>query len=84
MNELRDMTSRVNSLEGIKEKYRQGIIETYMYLYEHRKEIADSKSFDFVDKLRLKYSALQYDKCMDNYLGSNERWGIVDKKIFLD
>lgn len=85
MDELRDMTSRVNSLEGIKEKYKQGIIENFRYVYENREKIAhNGVDFDPIVNLRRYFSSVQYKRCFDKSLGANDRWRIVGKKIFLD
>mgnify|MGYP000499129020 FL=1 len=39
MDELRDMHSTVNSLEGVKEKYKKGVIENFQYILENQRTI---------------------------------------------
>lgn len=87
MDELRDMHSRVNSLEGVKEKYKKGVIENFQYIVENQRQItqnaADVSTEGKKRALRHAFSNNQYKECYDDSLGSNDRWGIVaEKNIF--
>ena len=85
MNELRDMHSRANSLEGIKEKFQKAIIDNYEQrtetLISLRKSGLPLQESDF-DAERRKFDNIQYENAFDDSLTSNDRWGIVSKKNF--
>ena len=83
MNDLRDMSSDINSLIGVKEKYKRAVVENYKYIRENNKQIAENGSDNnpFVN-LRTAFYKKQATECIDSSLPSNERWGLVAGKNF--
>lgn len=81
MYDLSDMSSKTNSLEGVKEKYKKAVIENYKYVRENRVQIGENGRYDdrFAN-LRTAFSQKQSDECIDSSLPSNERWGLVSRK----
>ena len=83
MDELRDMHSTVNSLEGVKEKYKKGVIENFKYILENQRTIIQNNKNGYEEEewgLRHAFDNKQYNECYDDSLGSNDRWGIVAGK----
>lgn len=79
MNELSDMSDMRNSIDGIKEKFKRGIVEAYMYVMQNAQSIM-AGSYDKVKNCKFAFDARQGQTCEDLSLGSNARWGIVSKK----
>ena len=86
MDEIMHMSSKTNSLEGIKEKFKKGVIENRRNVAEKRKEIIQRRGYsrmpleERLKALAIEFDAIQYRECSDNSMGSNPRWGIVSKK----
>lgn len=84
MDNLRDMSSTTNSLEGIKEKYKKGVIENFQFVVENQRKIVQDSVFTSMSgpkaALRYAFTQNQYKECHDASLGSNDRWGIVAGK----
>lgn len=82
MDELRDMSSKTNSLDGVKEKYRIAIIDNcreQLTIFKNMDKKIDSID---IENGRRRFNSTQYKNAFDNSLGSNDRWGIVSKKNF--
>lgn len=79
MDELRDMASKANSLQEIKEKYQKAIINNFKEKLAMLKNIHGN---DDIEKIKMNFNNTQYQNAFDNSLGSNDRWGIVSKKNF--
>lgn len=84
MDELRNMRSRVNSWEGVKEKYDKGILEAYDYILNHYDELIRPgfAKGEATSQIKQQFGDKQFNECVDNSLGSNYRWGIVSLKNF--
>lgn len=79
MDELSDMRARSNSIDGVKEKFKRGILDAYMYVIQNAQSIM-AGSYDKTQSCRNAFNGRQYPMCEDESLGSNSRWGIVSKK----
>lgn len=89
MEDLKYMSSRCNSLDGVKEKYKKGIIETFEYICSNKEKIkqdGENRGLfgieGFKRVVQSTFNNMQYKECADKSLGSNDRWGIVSKKNF--
>ena len=75
MDNLRDMSSTTNSLEGIKEKYKKGVIENFQFVVENQRKIVQDSVFTSISgpkvALRHAFTQNQYKECHDASLGSN-------------
>lgn len=78
-NVLSDMKAECNSIDVIKEKYKRGIIESYMYVIKNAQSIIAGR-YDKAQRCREVFDQRQVPACEDLSLGSNSRWGIVSKK----
>ena len=81
MDELRNMHSKANSLEGVKEKYRKAIIDNYAEKLMQLDNLENIRNDD-IQNLIMSFERTQYQNAYDNSLGSNDRWGIVRQKNF--
>ena len=81
MDELRNMHSKANSLEGVKEKYRKAIIDNYAEKLMQLDNLENIRNDD-IQNLIMSFERTQYQNAYDNSLGSNDRWGIVSQKNF--
>lgn len=68
----RDMNSKYNSIEAIKERYQKGIIEAYRIFLETSESVRDARRI---------FNKMQYDICSDGNI-QTPRWEIVGRKNF--
>lgn len=87
MEELKYMSSESNSLKGVKEKYKRGIIDNFQWLRDNT-DIIKQEAYNmgvfgkegYKLVMQRYFNKKQYRECADNSMGSNDRWGIVGKK----
>jgi len=84
MDGLYNMKSETNSLNGVRERYKKGIIETYEDICENYDTLIVPPGCvgEGTQKITTTFNNMQNDVCRDDSMGSNSRWGIVALKNF--